>query len=212
MVGQVLEGVDQTTAHSILACEQEREEDHSHFTVTEFFAALPFWILDGLEPTVKHAGGFTAVCHVNFAVGGTFDEPLEGDLTSLDGPVDFGSGEGKREVDELEGTGDIPVLVTDLLGGGSGDVISTEDAQGCIHVEMAGDHHNGMGFSIGTDPIAEVLTGNLVLDIKVEAVGDVSQGYVTGTNRRNEPKCFASEKGIERFAVCHVLLAGEEHP
>ena len=39
-----------------------------------------------------------------------------------------------------------------------------------------------------------------------------SLSYVTGTEEGNEPKCFASEKGVEGFAVGHVLLTGEEHP
>ena len=170
MIGQVLEGVDQAAAHSILAGEQEREEDHAHLTVAEFPAAFPFGVLNRLEPSVKHAGDFAAVCHVDLAVGSTLNEPLEGDLTSLDSPVDLGSGDGEREVDELEGTGDIPVLVTDLPGGDRGDVISTEDTQGGVHVEMAGGHHDGMSLSIGADPIAEVLAGDPILDIKVKAV------------------------------------------
>jgi len=213
MISQVLEGIDQTTAHSILAGEQEGEDDHGHFTVTEFLAALPFWILNGLKPAVEHAGNFTTICHVDLALGSSFNKPLEGDFTSLDSPVDFGSGEGNREVDELEGTGDIPVLVTNLLGGGSGNMISTEDTQGGIHVKMTGDHHEGMGLSIGADPGAEMLAGDPVLDVKVKAVGDIlSQSYVTGTGGRNGPKCFASEEDIERFAVRHVHLASEEHP
>jgi len=141
MISQVLEGIDQTAAHSILAGEQEGKDDHGHFTVTEFLAALPFGILNGLKPTVKHTGNFTTIFHVNLAFGSSLNKPLEGNFTSLDGPVNFGSGEGNREVDELEGTGDIPVLVTDLLGGDSGNVSSAEDTQGGIHVEMTGDHH-----------------------------------------------------------------------
>lgn len=168
VISQVLEGIDQAAAHCVLAGEQEREEDHGHFAVTEFLAALPFGILDSLEPTVKHAGGFATVCHVDLALGSSLNEPLEGDLTSLDSPVDFSSGEGKREVDEFKGTCDIPVLVTDLPGGDRGDVISTEDPQGGVHVEVTGDHHDGTGLSVGGHPIAEVLTGNLVLDVKVK--------------------------------------------
>ena len=107
---------------------------------------------------------------MDLTVGSTLDEPLESDLTSLDGPVDLGSGEGERKVDELEGTGNIPVLVTDLPGGFRGDVISTEDTQGGVHVEVTGGHHDGMGLSIGADPIAEVLAGDPVLNVKVKTV------------------------------------------
>ena len=169
VIGQVLEGIDQTAAHGILAGKQEREEDHGHLTVAELLAALPFGILDSLEPAVKHAGGFAAICHVDLALRSSFDEPPEGDLTSLDSSVDFSSGKGKGEVDELEGAGDIPVLVTDLSGGGGGDVISAEDTQGSIHVEVTGDHHDGTGLPVGGDPIAEMFTGNPVLDVKVKA-------------------------------------------
>lgn len=174
MIGQVLEGVNQAAAHSILAGEQEREENHSHLTVTEFPAAFPFGVLDRLEPSVKHAGDFTAICHVDLAVGSTLNEPLEGDLTGLDGPVDLGSRNGEGEVDEFEGTGDIPVLVTDLPGGDRGDVISTEDTQRGVHVEVTGGHHDGMSLPIGVDPITEVLAGDLVLDVKVKAVWGMS--------------------------------------
>ena len=171
VISQVLEGIDQPAAHSILAGEQEREEDHGHLAVTEFLAALPFGILDSLEPAVKHTSWFTTVCHVDLAFCSSLDEPFEGDLASLNGPVNFGSREGKREIDEFEGAGDIPVLVTDLPSGDRGDVISAEDTQGRIHVEVTGDHHDGAGLSVGSDPIAEVLTGNLVLDVKVKAAG-----------------------------------------
>jgi len=173
MISQVLEGIDQAAAHRILAGEQEREDDHGHLTVTELPAAFPFGILNILEPTVKHAGRFTAVCHVDLTLGGSFDEPLEGNLTGPDSPPNFCSGKGKREVDEFEGTGDVPVFVTDLLGGGSRDVVSAENTQGSVHVEMAGDHHEGAGLSIGGGPIAEMLAGNPVLDVKVKTVGDV---------------------------------------
>jgi len=57
-----------------------------------------------------------------------------------------------------------------------------------------------------------MLAGHLVLDVKVKAVRDVELNYVTGTRGRNGPKSFASEKDIERFAVCHVLFASEENP
>jgi hypothetical protein len=173
MISQVLEGIDQAAAHSILAGEQEREDDHGHLAVTELLAALPFGILNNLEPGVKHAGRFTAVCHVDLALGGSFNEPLEGDLTSLDGPPNLGSRKGKREVYELEGTSDVPILVTDLLGSDSGDMISAENTQGSVHVEVTGDHHEGTRLSIGGGPIAEMLTGDLFLDIKVKAVGEV---------------------------------------
>ena len=173
MIGQVLEGIDQAAAHSILAGEQEREEDHGHLAVTELPAALPFGVLNSLEPAVKHAGNFTAVCHMDLALGGRLDEPLEGDLASLDGPVDFGSGKGEREIDELESTSDIPVFVTDLPGGCSGDVISAEYTQRGVHVEVTGDHHDGAGLSIGGEPIAEMITGDLVLDVKIKAVEDI---------------------------------------
>lgn len=39
-----------------------------------------------------------------------------------------------------------------------------------------------------------------------------SLSYATRTGEGNRPKCFASEKGIEGFAVCHVLLTGEKNP
>lgn len=35
---------------------------------------------------------------------------------------------------------------------------------------------------------------------------------MTGTGERNIPKRFASEKGVEGFAVRHVLLTGKEDP
>jgi len=169
----VLEGIDQAAAHRILAGKQEREDDHGHLTVTELLAAFPFGILNSLEPTVKHAGRFTTVCHVDLALGGSLNEPLEGDLAGLDSPPNLCSGKGKREVDELEGTSDVPVFVTDLLSGDSRDVISAENTQGSVHVEMAGDHHEGACLSIGGGPIAEMLAGDPVLDVKVKAVGDV---------------------------------------
>lgn len=214
MVSQVLEGVDQAAAHCILTGEQEREEDHCHLAVAEFFTALPFRILNGLEPTVKHASGFATVCHVDLAFCRCFNEPLEGNLASSDGPPDFCSRKGKREVNELEGAGDIPILVTDFLGGDRGNVISAEHTQRGVHVEMTCDHHDWMGFSVGADPITEMLSGNLVLDVKVKAVGrvSVSATYVTGTGEGNRPKCFASEKGVEGLAVRHVLLTGKENP
>ena len=167
----MLEGVDQAAAHGVLAGEQEREDDHGHLAVTELLAAFPFRILDRLEPTVKHTSRFTTVCHVNLALGSGFNEPLEGDLTSSDSPPDFGSGKGKGEVDELEGTGDVPVFVTDLLGGDSGDVISAENTQGSVHIEVTGDHHERAGVSIGRGPITEMFTSDPVLDAKVKAVG-----------------------------------------
>ena len=169
VISQVLEGVDQATAHSVLAGEQEREEDHSHFAVTEFPAALPLGILDRLKPTVKHAGGFTAVCHMDLALGSSFNEPLEGNLTGPNGPPDFCSRQCKGKVDKFEGPCDIPVFVTDFLGGDCGDVISTKYAQRGVHVEMAGDHHDGMSLSISGNPIAEVLAGDFVLNVKIEA-------------------------------------------
>ena len=173
MISQVLEGIDQAAAHSILAGEQEREDDHGHLAVTEFLAALPLGMLNSLEPTVKHAGRFTTICHVDLALGGSFNEPLEGDLASLDSSPDFGTGKGEREVDELEGTSDIPVFVTDLLGGDSRDMVSAENTQGSVHVEVAGDHHERTWLSIGGEPTAEMLTGDPVLDVKVKAVKDV---------------------------------------
>ena len=171
MVSQVLEGVDQAAAHSILAGEQEREDDHCHFAVTEFPAALPFGILDSLEPTVKHAGDFTTVCHMDLAIGSSFNKPLEGNLTSLDSPPDFGSRYGKREVDELKGTGDVPIFVANFLGGSFGDMVSAKHTQGGVHVEMTGDHHDGMRFAIRADPVAEMLAGDLVLNVKVKTAG-----------------------------------------
>ena len=122
---------------------------------------------------------------MDLALGGSFDEPLEGNLTCLDSPPNFCSGKGKRKVDELEGTGDVPVFVTDLLGGGSRDMVSAENAQGSVHVEMAGDHHEGACLSIGGGPIAEMLAGNPVLNVKVKTVGDVSFiNHITGTSGR----------------------------
>ena len=170
MVSQVLEGVDQAAAHRILTGEQEGEDDHCHLAVTEFFTTFPFGILNGLEPTVKHACGFTAVCHMDLAFGGGFNEPLEGNLTSLNCPPDLCSREGEREVYELKGASDIPILVANLLRGDLGNVISAEYTQRGVHVEMTGDHHDGMGFSVGGEPITEVLSGNLVLNVKVKAV------------------------------------------
>jgi hypothetical protein len=35
---------------------------------------------------------------------------------------------------------------------------------------------------------------------------------VTRTCEGNEPECFASEKGVEPFAVCHMVFASKEDP
>ena len=133
---------------------------------------------------------------MDLALGGGFNKPFEGDLTSLDGPPDFCSGDGKREVDEFEGTSDVPVFVTDFLGCDSGDVISAEDAQGGVHVEVTCDHHEGACLSISRRPIAEMFAGDPVLDVKIKAVGDFELDGRQEQGSGTDPRAFRVKRTL----------------
>lgn len=101
MIDQVLETVDQTTTHSVLTGEQEREQNHAHLVVTEVPAALVVGVLEHRDPLVKHTGGELAVVHCDLAVLGSQSQPLERDFTGLYGFVDFRARNSEREVDKL---------------------------------------------------------------------------------------------------------------
>jgi hypothetical protein len=115
--------------------------------VAKVALALVRRVVEQLDPLVKQAGRLAAVGHLDFAVFRGEREPVHGSLARLDGLVDFRAGEGEREVDELEGLGDVPVLVVDLLGGFVGDVVSTEDTQRGVHVEETSGEHERLGGS-----------------------------------------------------------------
>ena len=144
---------------------------------------------------------------MDLAFGGSFNKPLEGNLASSDGPPDFSSRKGKGEVYEFESTGDVPILVTNFLGGNFRNVISAEYTQRGVHVEMTGDHHDGMGFSVGADPIAEMFSGDLVLNVEVKAVKWVSAS-ATSQERTNgtDPSALRVKRALRalRYATCSL--------
>ena len=89
----MLKPVDQTAGHGILGCKQEREYDHGHLEVAKFFSTFISRVSECLNPFVQHALWLSATGHRDFAVMGGEFEPPNGNFTSLDRFVNFGSGQ-----------------------------------------------------------------------------------------------------------------------
>jgi len=67
--------------------------------------------------------------------------------------TDLGSRDGEREVDELESESDLPVLVRDRMLLLVGEVLSAEDSEGGLHVEVANREHVTEGREEGRERV-----------------------------------------------------------
>jgi hypothetical protein len=90
-----------------------------------------------LDPSVNQASNLSSLGHPDLGPGADTGEHLHSDLPRLDGVVDVRSGDGKGEVDELEGERKEPVLVRDGGGLFGREVLAAEDAEGGLHVEVS---------------------------------------------------------------------------
>jgi hypothetical protein len=175
MIGEVLECVNYAAAHGVLGSEQERKEDHGHFSIAEVLpAAFVFRVFDGQDPPVEHALGFGIVLHGDLAPTCGELEPAHGDLARLAGFPYFGAGKGEGKVDQLEGVGDGPVLIVDFLRGTIGDVGAAKNAQGSVYVHVPGTHHNSLrrvGGGSSLEPTGKMFPDHTVLDADVNPEG-----------------------------------------
>ena len=172
VVGQVLETVDQTARHGVLGSEQEGEDNHGHFAVGELLAAFVGGVAQDLEPFVQHAFSLGTVGNCSSAPRNSKFEPFHRSPTRLLSPVDLGSGNSEGEVDQFQSNSDVPVLVADFLGGLVGEVVSAEDLERSLHVEVTCGHHDflGGGVLLGiVEPEGKVFAGDDVLDVDVHA-------------------------------------------
>jgi hypothetical protein len=141
----MLESVNQAAAHGILRREQEGEQDHRHLVIAKVPPAFIRRIVEQRDPLIQHTRRRSSIGHSDLAFASSLFEPVHSHLASLYRSVDFRSGHGEGEIDELEGFGDGPVFVVDFVGSVFGDVIATEDVEGGVHVEEAGSLHDRFG-------------------------------------------------------------------
>jgi hypothetical protein len=104
----------------------------------EISAPIRASIWDGKRArNVQRARNLSSLGHPDLGPGADTGEHLHSDLPRLDGVVDVRSGDGKGEVDELEGERKEPVLVRDGGGLFGREVLAAEDAEGGLHVEVS---------------------------------------------------------------------------
>jgi hypothetical protein len=97
-------------------------------------------------------------------------EPMKSDFTSLNRSIYFGTGKGKRKIDEFQRLSDGPIFLINFFGSMLWDMVPAKDTKGSIHIEVSGSHHNGFGgwiFLGGCEPICEMLASNSLLDIGI---------------------------------------------
>ena len=96
---------------------------------------------------------------------------LHGDLSGLDGIPDIGTGDGEREVDELQSEGDEPVFVRDFLCSFVGNVVAQEHSKRGFHVEVSHGHHVRLGFGFRVvHPRLEILSVDSLLNGEIDTV------------------------------------------
>lgn len=205
MVGQVLEHVDDAGAHCILAGKQETEDNKCHFAIVEFSGDLSasignclFLCVDKVaNPLINHASNLSTVRNPNFGILACRFEMFHGSFTGLDCTIDFGTGEREWEIDQFKGKCNLPVVVANDLDSLLWDVLTAEDTERSMHVQIASRMHDRLrrGISLGIlEPKCEMVAGNRVLDFEVNC------------------ESFAGEEGIKDASIVNVFFSIQEDP
>lgn len=132
-------------------------------------------------------------------------------LSCLYGVVNLCSWPCEGEVDKLEGNGDEPVTIVDLLTLVRGKVATKEDNEGSLEVEIAHLHHVRVSWGGVVHPSAEEFLVNLLLGREVHtalsAIWDRQDG-----RSANSPKSLLGEENIQRSSIIRVRLPMQEDP
>lgn len=145
--------------------------------------------------------------HADSGLGGARSEHLKNLVGSLLAVPGLGEGQDDGEVDELERSGDVVVIVGDLLDLGVRHVVTDESTAGDGAHELAQIVDELGAALVGANAALALpgVLGNIVESLKVLLVDLLLTGQVSSESG-------ASEQAVETLAVLDVRLAVQEDP
>jgi hypothetical protein len=225
-VGNELEQPAGSRASGVLGSEEEGEDSHGDLNVGELAQDVLGLLLggDGLaagdslpialavhhfrNPPVHNALGLgTRLSHANLGLCGARSESLENLVGSLLAVPSLGEGNDDGEVYEFECSGNVVVVVGNLLDLSVGHVVTDESAASHSACELT-EVVNELGTALVRANAALLLSGvlgNLVESLKVFLVDLLLSGHVCGQS-------LAGEETVQTLAVLDVCLSIQEDP
>ena len=215
-LGANLEEVRGSAAGSVLGSEQKREKSTRDLHVREFTneglrldqvvrrksllgSLEPLLRVDHLlDPGIHDTGDVTSSSHADLGLGSTLGELFHSFTSSPLAVPCARVGEDDGEVDQVEGSGDEIVVISNLLNGRVGHVIASESAKRNGAHQLAEFVHEG-----------HRLASSILGDLKESGKIALILGFLSREIAFERP---ASEKIVETLAVIDVRLSIQEDP